>query len=75
MMGPIMDMVMMTSKPLMGMMKDGSQVYMISGEADCSAPPAEEQMMNCEDAMKVACQDVSDSMETTKLVTKTRNDV
>ena len=36
-----------------------SQVYMTTEGDDCSAPPAEDQMMGCLDAMKMACKDVS----------------
>ena len=47
---------------LMATMKETSRVYMMAGEdGDCSDPPAEDQMMQCDEAMEIACQDVSDS--------------
>ena len=46
----------------MGMMKDTSRVYMMADEkGDCSDPPAEDRMMQCDEAMEIACEDVSDS--------------
>ena len=47
----------------MDVMKQSTNVYMITDEAeDCKDPPAgDDQMMQYDEAMSVACEDVSDS--------------
>ena len=60
MMGQLMNMAMMMANPLMDMMRDSSKVYMIADrDGDCADPPTEDQMMDCEEAMRVACGNVS----------------
>ena len=61
MMGGAMRMVMQIVMPLMNMMKESSSVYMTDEANDCAAPPEnDDQMMTCDEAMEIACQDVSD---------------
>ena len=59
-MGGAMRMVMQMVMPLMNMMKESSSVYMTDEADDCAAPPEDnDEMMTCDEAMKIACQDVS----------------
>ena len=40
-------------------MSEGTQVYMTTEGDKCSSPPPEDQMMQCTEAMQVACKNVS----------------
>ena len=60
MMKQVMEMIPYTD--FVDIMKDNSRAFMMTDKADdCGDPPTEDQMMQCDEAMEIACEEASDS--------------
>ena len=57
--GRIVDMIAPMFMPMIKEMSEGTQVYMTTEGDKCSSPPPADQMMQCTEAMQVACKNVS----------------
>ena len=57
--GRIIDMLAPMFMPMIKEMSEGTQVYMTTEGDKCSSPPPADQMMQCTEAMQVACKNVS----------------